>query len=167
VFFNETRLFNWEEEMLEIRSEDIRRFFDLLGSIFCGLLIGFSLWDGTIQNSISNRWYYLPVFIGLVLITYLGIHRLVWNKVSSKFLYGYFNFILISILSFTLVSLFGIICSYLAGIFPAIFRFHFRPIMSWPTTVLIYLGATLPMAFFWLIGSITSWKFAKGNFQLK
>jgi hypothetical protein len=101
---------------------------------------------------------------------YVTLHRLIWRFVNSKFLFGYFNFILISIPGLTFSILLIVLGGVLfrgAAIFPNT-NFAFVGIMSKIfslNSLVIYYTGTLPMAFFWFIGVLTAWKFSKKQFS--
>ena len=152
--------------MFEAKSEEVRRFFDLLGSIFLGILFGVVIAKDIFRYTFSDRVFVSIVFSLIPLIYYVTFHYLVWRFVNSKFLFGYFNFILISIPSLTLSILTAVLGEKLFRGMPispttnfsfSIFMFS---VFS-PHTLFVYSIGNLPMAFFWFIGVLTAWKFSK------
>jgi len=156
--------------MVEAKSADIRRFFDLLGSIVVPLIGSFVIWQDEFRfrnNFSQNQNYlFLLLFMTAGLSIYLIFHRLLWRFVNTRFLYGYANFLLISILSVSSIAALIITVNLLLQ--PNLDRlfFLFERLMSRNSTVEIivfYWATSLPMAFFWLIGILTSWKFSEKN----
>src|SRR5690242_17348584 len=94
--------------MVEAKSADVRRFFDLLSSILVSLIGSFAIWHDEFRfrsNFSQNQKYlFLLLFMTAGLSIYLIFHHLIWRFVSTRFLYGYANFLLISILSVSSIA---------------------------------------------------------------
>lgn len=150
--------------MSSIDSKEIRRFFDLLGSVFCGLVISFIFWTEFFRFSHSreNKFLFLPIFLLLGISIYTFFYKLIWKFFKAKFFYGHFNFILISVLSISIVFLCGLSINYLfhgLPVFSTDFRVSAKQYIF--NLILFYYYTLLPMAVFWFIGVLCSWKFAK------
>lgn len=153
--------------MFEARSADVRRFFDLLGSIFCGLIIGFVLSDEATRVYKTPRVLLFALFFIAGATVYLSFYKLVWRFVNTKFLYGYANFLMISVLS---VSVAVVIVTankvLLSGddLSNSLRQLEMLISRMLPTKILLFYWVTsLPMAAFWLIGILTAWKFSKSK----
>jgi hypothetical protein len=139
--------------MSEMKSGEVRRFFDLLGSIFCGVFVGL-VFGGMIStpNLVVSIVAHLISVVACVYV-FSVFPRFYWHFVGTKFLYGYFNFVLISVSNVSLIM----------------FSSYIFYIVSSPKRVVFTLNdlnrletiSILPMAFFWILGIITAWKFSK------
>lgn len=83
--------------MSSIDSKEIRRFFDLLGSVFSGLVFSFIFWEEFFRFSHSgaNKFIFLPIFLLLGLSIYTFSIRYFGNFWKRNFLRAfqfYFNF---------------------------------------------------------------------------
>jgi hypothetical protein len=153
--------------MFEAKSADVRRFFDLLGSIFCVLLYSLIIWQEVFRFQQPDRFFYLPLFFAVGLAIYMSFYHLIWRRLNTRFLYGYANFLLISVLS---VSTAGVLAIFIKLVtthnpplwFNQIDLFTLRALVA--KVLLFYWATSLPMALFWLIGVLTVWKFSKRNF---
>ena len=153
--------------MFEAKSFEIRRFFDLLGSTFCVSLYSLITWQNEFRFGNPDKLIYLPLFVVAGLSVYLTFYLLVWRFVKTKFLLGYANFLLISILSVSaavvLVQLKELVVT--RNLSLSLNRLEFLILRTDPTDVLLFYWATcLPLALFWLLGVLTVWKFSKRNF---
>lgn len=155
--------------MFEAKSEDIRRFFDLLGSIFCGLFYSFALWENSFRRTTNYKYFYLPIFLSAGLCIYLFFYRLIWRKLKTHFLHGYSNFLVISIFAGTLFfSIASPLGHFLLSQTVSIFVTRFSLFVSGLSVIKLFLGfclISLPMAFFWFLGILITWKFSKKQFM--
>jgi hypothetical protein len=153
--------------MLEAKSADVRRFFDLLGSIFCVLLYSLIIWQEEFRFNKPPGYFYLPLFVVIALSIYLSFYRLIWRGLNTRFLYGYANFLLISVLSVSTAGALVIFINLVNSRNPPLL-FNQIDLFTWRAMVikllLFYWATCLPMALFWLIGVLTVWKFSKPNF---
>lgn len=148
--------------MFEAKSEDIRRFFDLPGSIFCGLVVGFCAWEDYFRSPfLTDKIHFLPLFFIAPLFFYLIFYRLVWQKVKTKAFSGNLNFLLISLPGVSLSLLFFSLLIFKTPPNFIVNSLSMETIFKFSAANLI---AILPMAFFWFIGILTAWKFSKKNF---
>ena len=101
--------------MIDKDSKEIRRFFDLLGSTFCGLIYSYISWREFFRysHSDSSANFFLPLFLLLGLTVYVTSYLLLWKLLNTKFLRGYFNFIFISVLGVTISIFFGLGIEYI------------------------------------------------------
>lgn len=151
--------------MFEAKSFEIRRFFDLLGSIFCGLIIGFGFSQEASRAFKMPRIWLFALFFTAGAMIYVSFYKLVWRFINTRFFYGYANFLMISVLGVSVVFLIVTAAKVLmiGGDFNdslsryglMISRFSLNKIF------LFYWATSLPMAVFWLIGILTAWKFSK------
>jgi hypothetical protein len=145
--------------MSEMKSGDVRRFFDLLGSIFCGVFVGL-VFGGMISTSkVVDAFVAFPFSIGACVYIFSVFPRFYWHFVGTKFLYGYFNFILISVSNVSLIIF-------------ATFMLHLlipsnKVFLSFQEFFMLNYLSVLPMAFFWILGIITTWKFSKRKTLLR
>jgi hypothetical protein len=145
--------------MSEMKSEEVRRFFDLLGSIFCGVFVGLVIGGMIPTPNLVVTFVVSTILIVICVYVFSVFPRFYWHFIGTKFLYGYFNFILISVTNVSLI-IFAAFMLYL--LIPANKVFlSFREIF-----MLNYLSI-LPMAFFWILGIITAWKFSKREILLR
>jgi hypothetical protein len=153
--------------MFEAKSEDIRRFFDLLGAIFFPIVAGFMIWQDEFRWRPNYKFLFLLLIIALCLIIYLSFYRLVWHFVNTRFLFGYANFLFISILSVSTIALIFIAANILMSQTFAQLTFdlnRFLTKINLTGITIFYWATSLPMAFFWLLGILTAWKFSKKDF---
>lgn len=153
--------------MFEATSADIRRFFDLLGAFFYSLVGSFMLWKDEFPSSLNYRFILLPLFIFAGVSIFLSLHHLVWRFVNTRFLLGYANFLIISALSVTttvvlLVIVGAAVRQNSALSFHRLELFYLRTSLT--EVILFYWATSLPMAFFWMVGWLTAWKFSRRNF---
>jgi hypothetical protein len=144
--------------MSEMKSEEVRRFFDLLGSIFCGFIFGIACVKMSVNLTSTDKLIVYPISLAIGSYAFSVLPRLYWHLVSTKFLYGYFNFILISVSNVSLIA-------FLKFLFPNIIPI--KEIDGTQDIILLYFLPTLAMAFFWILGIITAWKFSKRETLLK
>jgi hypothetical protein len=156
--------------MFEAKSAEIRRFFDLLGSIVVSLIGSFAIWQDEFRftNHFTQNQKYLfqLLFMTAVLSVYLIFHRLIWRFVNTRFLYGYANFLLISILSVSsfVVLIIAVNLLLQPNFNQSLFLLNRLLSRNNPFEIIVFYWATsLPMAFFWLIGILTSWRFSEKN----
>jgi hypothetical protein len=146
--------------MSEIKSGEVRRFFDLLGSIFCGVFVGLVI-GGLISTPNSVVTFVVStISIAICVYIFSVFPRFYWHFVGTKFLYGYFNFVLIAVSN---VFLF---------VFALFIREQFNPwkifgAFDFKALFILYYVSLLPMSFFWILGIITAWKFSKRETLLK
>ena len=151
--------------MFEANSADVRRYFDFLGSIISGLIFGYItceiVFEVFFTRSVEiNELTLLPFIFILPSFVYWFFYKLVCETSKIKILAGYFNFILISIPSVSLLFLFYSIVLFKK--LPEILDKEQFPKLLF-MFVFINLIAILPMAFFWIIGILTASKFSKKN----
>ncbi len=154
--------------MIDQDSKEIRRFFDLLGSAFCGLIYSFFFWKDFFryEHSESAKIISLPLILVVGLTVYIVSYSLFWKLLDTKFLHGYFNFVLISVFGITVSLFFGLGIQITFHGFPANFNFElffnrFLSLVFSFNTILFYYFSSLPMAAFWFVGVLCSWKFSK------
>lgn len=154
--------------MFEATSAGVRRFFDFLGSIFCGLIFGFILSQEVSRFIQTSRFLFIALFIIAGLAIYLAFYKLVWRFLNQRFLLGYANFLIISILSVSIAAPFAIAVRLLMINRNPDFSFDqlelFISNLSPDGVLLFYWATSLPMAFFWLVGWLTAWKFRERKF---
>jgi hypothetical protein len=146
--------------MSEMKSGEFRRFFDLLGSIFCGLIVGLAGGELVVEKTHICGFAIYPLAVATCVYIFSVFPRFYWHFVGTKVLYGYFNFVLIAVSNVFLV------------IFALFIREQFNPwknigAFDFKALFLLYYFSILPMAFFWILGIITAWKFSKRETLLK
>jgi hypothetical protein len=145
--------------MSEMKSEEVRRFFDLLGSIFCGVFVGLVIGGVISTPNLVVTFVVSTISTGICVYIFSVFPRFYWHFVGTKFLYGYFNFILISVSNVSLI------------IFAVSFCYFVSPWKGFNLTAeVIYkfnFVSLFPMSFFWILGIITTWKFSKRETLLK
>ncbi len=145
--------------MSEIKSGEVRRFFDLLGSIFCGAVVGLVIGGLISTPKLVVSFVVFPISTAICVYIFSVFPRFYWHFVGTKFLLGYFNFVLIAVSNVSLIifaSLLYYLMSPLKG-----FGFTFSSLYR------LKIIAILPMAFFWILGIITAWKFSKRETLLR
>lgn len=151
--------------MFEAKSFEIRRFFDLLGSIFCCLIIGIGLSQEASRAFKTPRILLFALFFTAGAMIYVSFYKLVWRFINTRILYGYANFLMISVLSASMVYLIVTAAKVLMidGNFnDSLYRSGLLISSFSPNKILLFYWATsLPMASFWVIGILTAWKFSK------
>jgi hypothetical protein len=146
--------------MSEMKSGEVRRFFDLLGSIFCGIVVGTGCGKLVVESTHINSFVVFPIVLAICSYIFSVFPRFYWHFVGTKVLYGYFNFVLIAVSN---VFLF---------VFVLFIREQFNPwknigAFDFKALFILYYVSLLPMAFFWILGIITAWKFSKRETLLK
>lgn len=151
--------------MFEAKSFEIRRFFDLLGSTLTVLLFGFGIWQEFFRFQPALRYLILALLIAVGLAIYLSFYKLIWKFLNTRFLYGYANFLIISVLSVSVASVIAITSKALlndSNFESSLNQFQLLISRFSATKLLLfYWGTSLPMTAFWLIGVLTAWKFSK------
>lgn len=145
--------------MLEMKSEDVRRFFDLLGSIFCGIVVGLII-GGIIRTpNLVVAFVVSAISTAICVYIFSVFPRFYWHFVGTKFLYGYFNFVLISVSNVSLII-------FAALVFHLLIPAN-KVFLSFQEFFTLNYLSVLPMAFFWILGIITAWRFSKRETLLK
>ncbi len=145
--------------MSEMKSGEVRRFFDLLGSIFCGIVVGIGI-GGLISTPKSVITFIaFPVSIAICGYIFSVFPRFYWHFVGTKFLYGYFNFVLIAVSNVSLII-------FVALVFHLLIPTN-KVFLSFQEFFTLNYLSVLPMAFFWILGIITAWKFSKRETLLR
>ncbi len=147
--------------MFEANSVDVRRFFDLLGSVVSSLIIGVIVLEGFCTKPYQmNKIIISPLIFIMPMLVYLFFHKLVWEKLNTNAFSGNLNFILISLLSASFLFIF-----YSIVVFKELPKLLLEGYLSKMVFAfgLANLFAILPMGFFWIIGILTSWKFSRKN----
>ena len=144
--------------MREMKSGEVRQFFDLLGSIFCGTVLGIAFVKMSVNLTSTDKLFVYPISLAIGSYFFSILPRFYWHLVGTKFLYGYFNFILISVSNVSLII-------FLKFLFPNVIPI--KEIDGTQDIILLYFLSTLAMAFFWILGIITAWKFSKRESLLK
>jgi hypothetical protein len=145
--------------MSEMKSDEVRRFFDLLGSIFCGVFVGLVIGGVISTPNLVVTFVVSTISTGICVYIFSVFPRFYWHFVGTKFLYGYFNFILISVSNVSLT----IFASFIFYLTDGTKQFG----LTFRTLNLIETIAVLPMAFFWILGIITAWKFSNRETLLR
>jgi hypothetical protein len=145
--------------MSEMKSGDVRRFFDLLGSIFCGIFVGLVIGGLISTPNLVVTFVVSTISIAICVYVFSVFPRFYWHFVGTKFLYGYFNFVLIAVSNVSLIIF-------------ATFMLHLlipsnKVFLSFREFFMLNYLSVLPMAFFWILGIITSWKFSKRETLLR
>jgi hypothetical protein len=145
--------------MSEMKSGEVRRFFDLLGSIFCGIVVGLSFGMLNIKANVINVFAAFPICIAICVYIFSVFPRFYWHFVGTKFLYGYFNFVLIAVSNVSLM-IFAVTLCYLVNPWKG-FNLNAEVLYK------LYYFSLLPPTFFWILGIITAWKFSKSETLLR
>jgi hypothetical protein len=145
--------------MSEMKSGEVRSFFDLLGSIFCGIFVGLAI-GGMISTPNSVVTFVVSTSSTAICIYIFSVFpRFYWHFVGTKFLYGYFNFVLIAVSNVSLII-------FAALVFHLLIPTN-KVFLSFREFFMLNYLSVLPPAFFWILGIITSWKFSKRETLLK
>jgi hypothetical protein len=114
------------------------------------------------------RFLFIALFIASGLTIYLSFYKLVWRFLNRRLLFGYANFLLISVLSVSVAAPSAIAVRHFVINRKPDFSFNHIEIFISNLTLgevsLFYWATSLPMAFFWLIGWMTAWKFSRKGF---
>ncbi len=145
--------------MSEIKSGEVRRFFDLLGSIFCGAVVGLVIGGEISTQNLVVTFVVSTISIAICVYIFSVFPRFYWHFVGTKFLHGYFNFVLIAVSNVSLI----IFASFLYYLMSPLKGFGF----TFSSLYRLKIIAILPMAFFWILGIITAWKFSKREILLR
>jgi hypothetical protein len=145
--------------MFEMKSGEVRRFFDLLGSIFCGIVVGIGIGGEISTPNLIVTFVVCTISTAICVYIFSVFPRFYWHFVGTKFLYGYFNFVLTSVSNVSLV-IFAVSVCYFVNPWKG-----FNPNVE--NIYKLYYFSLLPPAFFWILGIITDWKFSKRETLLK
>jgi hypothetical protein len=145
--------------MSEMKSGEVRRFFDLLGSIFCGVFVGLVIGGLISTPNLVVTFVVSTISTAICVYIFSVFPRFYWHFVGTKFLYGYFNFVLISVSNVSLI----IFASYIFYLVDSSKEFG----LTFRILNMLEIIFVLPPAFFWILGIITSWKFSKRETLLR
>lgn len=148
--------------MLKTKPEKVRSSFDLIGALSCGLIFSYLFYraaDGQVRNLSSSTTLLLYFSVGS--FCYLLFYFLVWRFIALRFLYGYLNFVFVSLCGFTSFVFFILLAKVWFDDFPINHFFLYQPFFR----ILLHLNllALAPMAFFSVIGVIASMFSNKGK----